>query len=237
MNYYEQLGVHHDASLNEIERAIKSAAQTQKIDINTLRQIANTLRNPEQRRQYTQELRRTQPDFFKAEVLNVDNEPEVAPAPHRKSKKRGQIGGESLNLLSRKFLMAAYIMGLVGCLLPWVNTNLMSILVKNSFFGNFMTGYLAWNYPVMWVVAIVLGINLYQILRSDWDEQPAPSLVKKLCLSVSMISCVFLFKSKFHPEQAYSFLFGAYLVMAAAVLIVVSHWIKSETEMSSFQVA
>lgn len=235
MNYYEQLGVHHDASLNEIERAIKSAAQAQTIDIQTLRQIANTLRNPEQRRQYTQELRRTQPDFFKVEMLNVDTEPEETEETEtqpvvRRRKKRGKNADEPMNFLTRKCLISAYIMGLLGCFLPWVNDNLMSMLVKNSFLGNFMTGYLAWKYPVMWVVAIVLGINLYQTLRSDWDEHPAPSLVKKLCLSVSMISCVFLFKSKFGSGNAYSFLFGAYLVMAAAVLIVVSHWIKSETE-------
>ena len=112
-NFYRLLNLDSpDATLPEIQQALKTAAQQGTLPMAALRKIRDVLYHAETRRAYNAKLREIEPDFFAAAPKQ--------PAPQKQPASKNSMLIE-LNSAQFSHLIILYLCGAFSVLLPWVH--------------------------------------------------------------------------------------------------------------------
>ena len=112
-NFYRLLNLDSpDATLPEIQQALRTAAQQGTLPMAALRKIRDVLYHAETRRAYNAKLREIEPDFFAA-----------APKQHALQKQPAPKNRMLIELSGAQFshLIILYLCGAFSVLLPWVH--------------------------------------------------------------------------------------------------------------------
>ena len=112
-NFYRLLNLDSpDATLPEIQQALRTAAQQGTLPMAALRKIRDVLYHAETRRAYNAKLREIEPDFFAAAPKQPA--PQKQPAP--KNRMLIELSGAQFS-----HLIILYLCGAFSVLLPWVH--------------------------------------------------------------------------------------------------------------------
>ena len=112
-NFYRLLNLDSpDATLPEIQQALRNAAQQGTLPMAALRKIRDVLYHAETRRAYNAKLREIEPDFFAA----APKQPAPQKQPASKNSKLIELSGAQFS-----HLIILYLCGAFSALLPWVH--------------------------------------------------------------------------------------------------------------------
>ena len=112
-NFYRLLNLDSpDATLPEIQQALRTAAQQGTLPMAALRKIRDVLYHAETRRAYNAKLREIEPDFFAA----APKQPASQKQPASKNSKLIELSGAQFS-----HLIILYLCGAFSALLPWVH--------------------------------------------------------------------------------------------------------------------
>ena len=112
-NFYRLLNLDSpDATLPEIQQALRTAAQQGTLPMAALRKIRDVLYHAETRRAYNAKLREIEPDFFAA----APKQPAPQKQPASKNSKLIELSGAQFS-----HLIILYLCGAFSALLPWVH--------------------------------------------------------------------------------------------------------------------
>ena len=112
-NFYRLLNLDSpDATLPEIQQALRTAAQQGALPMAALRKIRDVLYHAETRRAYNAKLREIEPDFFAA----APKQPAPQKQPASKNSMLIELSGAQFS-----HLITLYLCGAFSVLLPWVH--------------------------------------------------------------------------------------------------------------------
>ena len=112
-NFYRLLNLDSpDATLPEIQQALRTAAQQGTLPMAALRKIRDVLYHAETRRAYNAKLREIEPDFFAA----APKQPAPQKQPASKNSMLIELSGAQFS-----HLITLYLCGAFSVLLPWVH--------------------------------------------------------------------------------------------------------------------
>ena len=112
-NFYRLLNLDSpDATLPEIQQALRTAAQQGTLPMAALRKIRDVLYHAETRRAYNAKLREIEPDFFAA----APKQPALQKQPASKNSMLIELSGAQFS-----HLIILYLCGAFSVLLPWVH--------------------------------------------------------------------------------------------------------------------
>ena len=112
-NFYRLLNLDSpDATLPEIQQALRNAAQQGTLPMAALRKIRDVLYHAETRRAYNAKLREIEPDFFAA----APKQPAPQKQPASKNSMLIELSGAQFS-----HLITLYLCGAFSVLLPWVH--------------------------------------------------------------------------------------------------------------------
>ena len=112
-NFYRLLNLDSpDATLPEIQQALRTAAQQGTLPMAALRKIRDVLYHAETRRAYNAKLREIEPDFFAA----APKQPAPQKQPASKNRMLIELSGAQFS-----HLIILYLCGAFSVLLPWVH--------------------------------------------------------------------------------------------------------------------
>ena len=112
-NFYRLLNLDSpDATLPEIQQALRTAAQQGTLPMAALRKIRDVLYHAETRRAYNAKLREIEPDFFAAAPKQPASQKQPAP----KNRMLIELSGAQFS-----HLIILYLCGAFSVLLPWVH--------------------------------------------------------------------------------------------------------------------
>ena len=118
-NFYRLLNLDSpDATLPEIQQALRTAAQQGTLPMAALRKIRDVLYHAETRRAYNAKLREIEPDFFAAAPKQPASQKQPAPQKQPTPKNRMLI---ELSGAQFSHLIILYLCGAFSVLLPWVH--------------------------------------------------------------------------------------------------------------------
>ena len=118
-NFYRLLNLDSpDATLPEIQQALRTAAQQGALPMAALRKIRDVLYHAETRRAYNAKLREIEPDFFAAAPKQPapQKQPALQKQPASKNSKLIELSGAQFS-----HLIILYLCGAFSALLPWVH--------------------------------------------------------------------------------------------------------------------
>ena len=118
-NFYRLLNLDSpDATLPEIQQALRNAAQQGTLPMAALRKIRDVLYHAETRRAYNAKLREIEPDFFAAAPKQPapQKQPALQKQPASKNSKLIELSGAQFS-----HLIILYLCGAFSALLPWVH--------------------------------------------------------------------------------------------------------------------
>ena len=118
-NFYRLLNLDSpDATLPEIQQALRTAAQQGTLPMAALRKIRDVLYHAETRRAYNAKLREIEPDFFAAAPKQPALQKQPAPQkqPASKNSRLIELSGAQFS-----HLIILYLCGAFSALLPWVH--------------------------------------------------------------------------------------------------------------------
>ena len=119
-NFYRLLNLDSpDATLPEIQQALRTAAQQGRLPMAALRKIRDVLYHAETRRAYNAKLREIEPDFFVAAPKQPASQKQPAP----KNSRLIELSGAQFS-----HLIILYLCGAFSVLLPWVHLGDESML-------------------------------------------------------------------------------------------------------------
>ena len=112
-NFYRLLNLDSpDATLPEIQQALRTAAQQGTLPMAALRKIRDVLYHAETRRAYNAKLREIEPDFF----ATAPKQPAPQKQPASKNSKLIELSGAQFS-----HLIILYLCGAFSALLPWMH--------------------------------------------------------------------------------------------------------------------
>ena len=118
-NFYRLLNLDSpDATLPEIQQALRNAAQQGTLPMAALRKIRDVLYHAETRRAYNAKLREIEPDFFAAAPKQPapQKQPALQKQPASQNSKLIELSGAQFS-----HLIILYLCGAFSVLLPWVH--------------------------------------------------------------------------------------------------------------------